>query len=57
MSAVMIRQLKRVSAEMKVIMNKPAENGRKINREEQDLLEQLSAQRDEILSNIIVTWA
>ena len=57
MNAVMIRQLKRVSAELKEIMNKSAENGRTINREEQDLLEQLSAQRDEILSNIIVTWA
>ena len=53
MNTVMINQLKHVSAEMKAIMNKSTENGLIINREEQNLLDQLSAERDELLANII----
>ena len=53
MNTIMINQLKQVSADMKAIMNKSNENGRIISREDQDLLDQLSSERDELLSSII----
>lgn len=53
MNNVMISQLKQVSAEMKVLMNQSKEGGQKFNKPEQDLFEQLSAEREELLSNII----
>ena len=53
MNTIMINQLKQVSADMKAIMNKAEENGRIFTREDQELLDQLSSERDELLSNII----
>ncbi len=53
MGNVKFEELKQISAEMKAIANRSKQENRKTNKEEQDLLDQLAADREELLSNMI----
>ena len=53
MNSVKFEELKQISAEMKAIVNSSEQEGRKTNKEEQNLLDQLAADREELLSNMI----
>ena len=53
MSKVMFDDLKRIDAEMKRIAKRSDKEGRRISREEQDVLDQLAADKEELMGNII----
>ncbi len=53
MSRVMFEELKQISAEMKAIENRSEQEGRKTNREEQEVLNQLTMDREVLLLDII----
>ena len=53
MSKVMFEDLKRIDEEMKRIGKRSEEEGRKFSREEQDVLDQLAADKEELMGNII----
>ena len=53
MNSVKFEELKQISAEIKAILNRSEEEGRRTNKKEQDLLDQLAADREELLSNMI----
>ncbi len=53
MNSIKFEELKQISAEMKTILNRSEQEGWKPNREEQDLLDQLAADREELLGSII----
>ncbi len=52
MSRVMFEEVKRISAEMKAIVNRSEQEGRKTNREEQEALDQLTTDREVLLVDI-----
>ncbi len=53
MSRVNFEALKQICAEMKAIENRSEQDGRKMNREEQDMLDQLAEDREMSLSDMI----
>lgn len=53
MNSIKFEELKQISAEMKTIIKRSAQEGRKPNKEEQNLLDQLTADREVLLSNMI----
>jgi hypothetical protein len=53
MSRVMLEEVKQISAEMKAIVNRSEQEGRKPNREEQEALDQLTTDREVLLCDII----
>ncbi len=53
MNRVMFEELKQISTEMKAIVNRSEQDGRKANREEQDVLDKLVADREELLGDMI----
>lgn len=52
MNRVMFEELKQISAKMKAIANRTEQDGRKTNREEQAVLNQLTANKEELLSDM-----
>ncbi len=48
----MFEELKQISAEMKAIANRIEQYGRKTNREEQAVLNQLAANKEELLGDM-----
>ncbi len=53
MSKVMFDDLKRIDGEMKRIAKRSDKEGRLISKEEQDVLDQLAADKEELMGNII----
>ena len=53
MSRVMFEEVKQISAEMKVIVNRSEQEGRRMNKEEQEALDQLTTDREVLLCDII----
>ncbi len=53
MNRVIFEELKQISAEIQAIQNRSEQDGRQMNREEQDALDQLAANREELLDNTI----
>ncbi len=53
MSRVMFEEVKQISAQMKTIADRSEQEGRKINRQEQEALDQLTTDREVLLCDII----
>ncbi len=53
MSKVMFDDLKRIDTEMKRIAKRSEKEGRLFSKEEQDVLDQLAADKEELMSNLI----
>ncbi|MCP4410283.1 MAG: hypothetical protein GY807_21565 [Gammaproteobacteria bacterium] len=53
MSMAMSEELKQISAEMKAIVNRAAQEGRKTNREEQEALDQLTTDKEVLVGDLI----
>ena len=53
MSKVDFEALKQISAEMNAIVNKSEQDGRQINREEQAMLDQLAARKEDLLNDTL----
>ena len=53
MGNVKFEELKHISAKIKAIVKRSEQEARKTNKEEQNLLDQLAADREELLSNMI----
>jgi hypothetical protein len=49
----MFEELKQISTEMKAIVNRSEQEGRKMSREEQEALDRLTTDRDVLLSDIV----
>ncbi len=53
MSRVDFEELKQISAEIRAIRNRSEQDGRQTNRKEKEMLEQLAANKEDILSDTI----
>ena len=53
MSRVDFEELKQISAEIRAIRNKSEQDGRQMSRKEKDMLEQLAANKEDLLSDTI----
>ncbi len=53
MSNVKFEELRQISDEIRAIVNRSEQEDRKTNKEEQDLLDRLVADREELLSNML----
>ena len=53
MSRVDFQELKQISAEIKAIVNRSEQDGRQMNREEQAMLDQLAARKEDLLNDTI----
>ena len=53
MSKVDFEALKQISAEMNAIVNRSEQDGRQINREEQAMLDQLAARKEDLLNDTL----
>ena len=53
MSRVDIEELKRISAEIKAIESRSKQDGRQMSDEDQDLLDQLAANKEDLLDDAI----
>jgi hypothetical protein len=49
----MLEEVKQISSEMKAIVNRSEQEDRKMNREEQEVLDQLTTDREVLLGDII----
>ena len=53
MSRVNFEELEQISAEIKAIQNRSEQDGRQMSREEQDVLDQLEANKEDLLDDTI----
>ena len=53
MSRVDFEELKQISAEIKAIQDRSKQDGQQMSKEEQDMLDQLAADREMLLSDMI----
>ena len=53
MSRVDFEELKQIAAEIKAIQNSSEQDGRQMNQEERDMLEQLAATKEDLLNDTL----
>ncbi len=53
MSRVNFEELEQISAKIKAIQNRSEQDGRQMSREEQDVLDQLEANKEDLLDDTI----
>ena len=53
MSKVDFEQLKQICAEVRAIQDRSKQNGQHLNREDQQILDQLAAKREDLLDDVI----